>query len=110
MGWHQRPKIVEQNKGTSSKAMGMVVAETRGRVAALWASGSLPWIGVDPQNHTACKQNTQSDCRKLPTFSLVVLENSPEPKQETEVIHYANDLGAAPPELVTCITSPKPPQ
>ena len=28
-------------------ALGMVAAETRGRVAAQQASGSLPWIGVD---------------------------------------------------------------
>ena len=30
-----------------SLALGMVTAETRGRVAAQQASGSLPWIGVD---------------------------------------------------------------
>ena len=31
------------------------------------------------QNHTACTQLTQSDFRKLPTSSQVVLGNSPEP-------------------------------
>ena len=30
-----------------SLALGLVAAETRGRVAAQRASGSLPWIGVD---------------------------------------------------------------
>ena len=30
-----------------SLALGMVAAETRGRVAAYQATGNLPWIGVD---------------------------------------------------------------
>ena len=36
-------------------------------------------MSMTPQNHSARKQNTQSRCRKLPTSSQVVLDNSPEP-------------------------------
>ena len=45
--------LAVQNKETSTAplecglALGMVAAETRGRVAAQQASGCLPWIGVD---------------------------------------------------------------
>ena len=35
-----------------SSALGMVAAETRGRVAAPQASGSLPWIGADDTSET----------------------------------------------------------
>ena len=43
-----------QNKET---ALGLVVAETRGRVAAPQASGSLPWIGVDDPSARFTKKN-----------------------------------------------------
>ena len=48
-GSRQCPMIVVQSKDhpECSLALGMVAAETRGRVAAQQASGSLPWIGVD---------------------------------------------------------------
>ena len=42
-----------------SLALGMVAAETRGRVAAQQASGSLPWIGVDDPSGL---QRLQADC------------------------------------------------
>ena len=64
-----------------SPALGMVAAETRGRVAAQQASGSLLWIGVD---HPSELQRLQADhaVRLQRNCQLPVrwsLNNSPEP-------------------------------
>ena len=60
--WRQCPKIVVQNKEAStapcSLALGPVAAETRGRVAARQASGSIPWIGVEDPSEA---QRLQAD-------------------------------------------------
>ena len=46
----------------------VVAAETRGRVAALQASGGYSWIGADvtPRKSSACKLNTLTECRESP--------------------------------------------
>ena len=42
-----------------SLALGMVAAETRRRVAAQQASGSLPWTGVDAEHAVTLQENCQ---------------------------------------------------
>ena len=70
MGWRQCPKIVEPQGDVDgplecSLALGVVAAETR---------GSRGLVLMTLQNYSACKQNTQSDCKQLPTSSQPVLE------------------------------------
>ena len=63
-----------------SLAFEMVAAKTRGRIAAQQAAGSSHGLASTIlQISSACKQNTQSDCRKPPTSSWVARRNSPEP-------------------------------
>ena len=58
-----------QNKETSI-ALGVVAAETRGRVAAQHSSGSFPWIGVDPS------EMQTANMQWSPIFSWVDPKNS----------------------------------
>ena len=46
-----------------SSALGMVAAETRGRVAAQQEGAFCGLVLMTPQKHSACKQNTQPICR-----------------------------------------------
>ena len=60
-----------------SLALGLVAAETCGRVALQQASGSFPWIGVDdPSDLPRLQAKHTAKRERAPTFSWVDLKNS----------------------------------
>ena len=69
-----------------SLALGMVAAETRGRVAALQASGGLPWIGADDPSDVQRLQTEHAvRMHRLSNFQL----GGPEKLTGTDVPRHA---------------------
>ena len=81
-GWRQCPKIVETSTAPWSAAWlweGWVLKHGN---ACLLVRRRATFHGLVlrvPQMFSACKQNTQSNCKKLPTSSWVARKSSPEP-------------------------------
>ena len=86
-----------------SVALGMVAAEARGRVLS---RRQAAFRGVvTPQVPSACNQNTQSDCRKLPTSSWVAQEKLTGANDPRHVLQKNGRLACGTWMMVTlCVT------
>ena len=71
-----------------SLALGMVAAETRGRVAAQQASGNLPWVGViTPSEIHRLQAEHATKWQRVPNFELdgpVKLTGADDPRSARE--------------------------